>query len=92
METGRRDVGCTTPGVVRLVCGGEDDVAGGVVVGVVVAWVVRVDVVLEVGGGKVESTLTGWGWPDSTASWSVVFLSWEWKSFKFSRGLLVVTA
>ena len=71
--------------------GGENDVGGGVVVGVVVAWVVRVDVVLEVGGGKLESTLTGWGWPDSTASWSVVFLSWEWKSFKFSRGLLVVT-
>ena len=41
-------------------CGGEDDVAGGVVVGVVVAWVVRVDVVLEVGGGKLESTLCLW--------------------------------
>ena len=68
--------------------GGEDDVEGGVVV----AWVVRVVVALEVVGGKLESTLTGWGWPDSTASWSVVFLSWEWKSFKFSRGLLVVTA
>ena len=39
--------------------GGEDDVGGGVVVGVVAAWVVRVDVVLEVGGGKLESTLTG---------------------------------
>ena len=55
METGRRDVGCTTPGVVRLVRGGEDDVEGGVVV----AWVVRVVVALEVVGGKLESTLTG---------------------------------
>ena len=71
--------------------GGEDGVGGGVAVGVLAAWVVRVVVVVEVVGGKVESTLTGWGWPDSTASWSVVFLSWEWKSFKSSRGLLAVT-
>ena len=60
---------------------------------------------LEVGGGGEEvlggrfgrgwgagGTLTATGRPDSTASWSVVFLGLEWKSFKFFKGLLVVTA
>ena len=58
---------------------------------------------VEVGGGAEEvvegrlegdlgGILTGTGRPDSTASWSVVFLAFEWKSFKFFKGLLVVTA
>ena len=60
---------------------------------------------LEVGGGGEEvrggrfgrgwgagGTLTGTGCPDSTASWSVLFLGLEWKSFKLFNGLLVVTA
>ena len=55
---------------------------------------------VEVGRGAEEvveglgagGTLTGTGRPDSTASWSVVFLAFEWKSFKFFKGLLVVTA
>ena len=57
---------------------------------------------VEVGGEVVEGRLegdlgaggilTGTGRPDSTASWSVVFLAFEWKSFKFFKGLLVVTA
>ena len=100
MVAGRR-VDCCTGGTLRLLRGGKDDVGEGGD-SEVDDEVVRM---VEVGGGAEEvvegrlegdlgagGTLTGTGRPDSTASWSVVFLAFEWKSFKFFKGLLVVTA